>query len=210
MNTLARLARSTVYSAQAVYDSKVETASINDGLRKRRFESLVLPHMARAYNLARWLSRSDNDAADILQEAFMRAFQYFDGYRGGDVRSWLLSIVRNTANTWRRSNPPAVGIMADAAEPLPSSDGRWALDGCAPQDPMQEAVSAEEAAVLRRAIADLPVDQREVLILREFEDLSYQEIAGIVGAPIGTVMSRLSRARDALAARLRAMNGIAT
>ena len=187
----------------------MDTASINDGLRKRRFESLVLPHRARAYNLARWLSRSDADAADVLQETFVRALQYFDGYRGGDVRSWLLTIVRNTATSWRDKNRPAVTVSEDSFDPLPSSDGRWAVDHSHREDPLQDAVSAEEAATLRRAIAALPIDQREVLILREFEELSYQEIAGVIGAPVGTVMSRLSRARDELGSRLRLAEGAA-
>lgn len=159
--------------------------------RNRWFVDTVLPHGAAAYNLARWITRNDADAGDVVQEAFARALQYAGSYHGGDARSWLLSIVRNTAFTWTRANPGASGeAVEDVAE------------GSAP-DPLHEAASAQEAAVLRRAIARLPLEQREVLVLREFEDLAYREIAVIVGCPIGTVMSRLSRARDGISAMMR-------
>ena len=161
--------------------------------RRLRFETLALPHMDAAYNLARWLSHSPGDADDIVQEAMLRAFRGFDGFRGENVRPWLLTIVRNC---WRNS----VGdVRRRAHDPLPDEDGRpLAADG---PDPEAEAVRRAEERRLHAAIALLPEDFREVLILREMEDLSYREIAEAVGAPIGTVMSRLARARTMLKAR---------
>jgi RNA polymerase sigma-70 factor (ECF subfamily) len=166
-----------------------------------RFVAEVLPHGAAAYNLARWLSRNEADAHDIAQESFVRALQYFGGFRGGDARSWLLRIVRNTASTWLASRPLSVQSDPDeereSLEPAPGS-------GAAPAaDPLATTIGDEEARALRRAIAGLPAEYREVLVLREFEDLAYREIAAIVGCPIGTVMSRLARARDELGSRVR-------
>lgn len=173
-----------------------------DPSRNQRFEADVLPHSAAAFNLARWLTRREADAADIVQEALMRALQYFGGYRGGDVRSWLLSIVRNCAYSWLKSNPPSGQDTAQCE--WESAQGPWEAAASSSGDPMGALVSQDEATRLRRAIARLPAEHREVLILREFEDLSYRQIATIVGSPIGTVMSRLSRARDELGTRLRA------
>jgi RNA polymerase sigma-70 factor, ECF subfamily len=171
------------------------------GSRNSRFVGEVWPHAAAAYNLARWLSRSDADARDIVQEAFVRALRYFEGFRGDSARAWLLSIVRNTAYTWRRSNPPpAAPETADASLPAVGPDD---VEQDTDTDPLNAIMSQERADGLRKAIAQLPVEYREVLILRELEDLSYRQIATIVGCPIGTVMSRLSRARDELSSRLR-------
>jgi RNA polymerase sigma-70 factor, ECF subfamily len=166
-----------------------------------RFVAEVLPHAGAAYNLARWLCRNEADARDVVQESFARALQYFGGFRGGDARAWLLRIVRNTASTWLGGKPltaqPEPEDEREALEPPPGS-------GEAPAgDPLAMAIGDEEARTLRRAIAGLPVEYREVLVLREFEDLAYREIAAIVGCPIGTVMSRLARARDELGARMR-------
>ena len=176
--------------------------SSNDRSRNRRFADEVLPHAAAAYNLARWLSRSEADARDIVQETFVRALRYFGTYRGGAARSWLLSIVRNTAYTWLQSNPPAT--LRDAPESSSSTEGLEAAESSRGSDPLVEVTRQEEAGQLRQAIAQLPVEYREVLVLRELEDLSYRQIAAIVGCPIGTVMSRLSRARDQLGTHLRA------
>jgi RNA polymerase sigma-70 factor, ECF subfamily len=170
--------------------------------RTGRFEAVALPHLSAAYNLARWLCRNEADAADVVQEALMRALQYFDSYHGGDARAWLLQIVRNSAYTWIASNRPAGRV------PLDGDELDAAMLAAQPMSPFTtQATAGGEAAfdavVLRRAIAQLPPDQREVLILREFEDLSYRQIAEVTGSPIGTVMSRLSRARDQLAAIVR-------
>jgi RNA polymerase sigma-70 factor (ECF subfamily) len=167
---------------------------IGDGARTRRFEAVALPHLAAAYNLARWICRNEADAADVLQEAVMRALQYFDSYEGGDARSWLLQIVRNSAHTWIGKNRPAGRVL------LSENDSDAAGDA---EDPMSAVAAQAEREGLRRAIGQLPLEQREVLILREFEELSYRQIARIIDSPIGTVMSRLSRARDQLAAIVR-------
>jgi RNA polymerase sigma-70 factor (ECF subfamily) len=170
---------------------------VGDAARTRRFEAVALPHLAAAYNLARWICRNEADAADVVQEAVMRALRYFDSYHGGDARAWLLQIVRNSAYSWIAANRPAGRVALDAGE----------LDTAAVCDPPLDAAEGE---LLRRAIARLPLEQREVLILREFEDLSYRQIADIIGTPIGTVMSRLSRARDQLAALMRGDQRVST
>jgi len=154
--------------------------------RHRRFEAQALPHLDAAYNLARWLSRSPADADDIVQDALLRAFRGFDGFRGGDARAWLLAIVRNCwrsagSATTRRGHTELDDAIADAAP-----------------GPEEAAAQTGERRRLNVLIARLPDDFREVLILRELEDLSYKEIAEITGAPIGTVMSRLARARTML------------
>jgi RNA polymerase sigma-70 factor (ECF subfamily) len=170
-----------------------------DLARTQRFEAVALPQLSAAYNLARWICRNDADAADVVQEAVMRALQYFDSYRGGDARAWLLQIVRNSAHSWLEKNRIAGQLPLDDCE-LERHDSNAAASA---DDPMRVAVAQIEGEALRRAIAQLPVQQREVLILREFEDLSYRQIADVTGTPLGTVMSRLSRARDQLAAIVR-------
>ena len=163
-----------------------------------RFETLVLPWLPAAYNVARWLTRNRVDAEDVVQEAFLRAFKYFDSYQGGDVRAWLLQIVRNTAHTWLAANRPAgqISVTPDLLESQPAGDGM--------RDPAESALTDSASRFIRAAVAELPMEYREVLVLREFEELSYREIAAIIAAPIGTVMSRLSRARDQLAASVKA------
>lgn len=160
--------------------------------RRRRFEAQALPHLDAAYNLARWLARSPVDAEDIVQDAMLRAFRAFDGFRGGDARPWLLAIVRNCcrntgADTRRR-----------AQVPLPENDAIASSD----PDPEAEAIRTGESRNLNAAIALLPNEFREVLLLREMEEMSYREIAVVTGAPIGTVMSRLARARAMLKEKL--------
>lgn len=154
--------------------------------RRQRFEAQALPHLDAAYNLARWLTRSPADADDIVQDAMLRAFRAFDGFRGGDARAWLLAIVRNCwlsagAATRKRRHMPLEDGIADAGP-----------------DPEEAAIQAGHQRRLEAMIARLPDDFREVLILREMEDMSYREIAEITGSPIGTVMSRLARARGLL------------
>jgi RNA polymerase sigma-70 factor (ECF subfamily) len=163
-----------------------------DVARTRRFEAVALPHLPAAYNLARWICRNEADAADVVQEAVMRALQYFDSYHGGDARAWLLQIVRNSAHTWIGKNRPTGQVALDPLE----TDGATGLAG--PEDPLAAVVAQAEGARVRLAIGRLPLEQREVLVLREFEALSYRQIDDITGCPIGTVMSRLSRARDQL------------
>ena len=147
----------------------------------------MLPHLDAAYNLARWLTRRDADAEDLTHEAYVRALQFFAGYRGGDSRAWLLTIVRNTCYTWLQRTRPheTVAAAEDAAEAIEDLGA----------DPEMLLMNKATAAALQRALDRLPIDLREVLILREQEGLSYKDIADVVSAPIGTVMSRLSRAR---------------
>jgi RNA polymerase sigma factor (sigma-70 family) len=157
---------------------------------RQRFEALALPHMDAAYNLARWLSHSPADADDIVQDAMLRAFRAFDQFRGENIRPWLLTIVRNC---WRNR---AADSHRRGHAPLPD-EGQHALAFDGP-DPEAEAVRSSEDSRLHAMIADLPEDFRTVLILREMEDMSYREIAEATRAPIGTVMSRLARARTLL------------
>jgi RNA polymerase sigma factor (sigma-70 family) len=156
-----------------------------------QFERVVVPHLDAAYNLARWLAGNDHDAEDIAQEASLRAFRFLGGFRGGNSRSWLLTIVRNTAYTWLKQNRPHSVVSV--------SDEDW-LDI---EDPTaltshSSALHHADRDILRAALEDLPLEFREVLILRELEGLSYKEIADVADVPIGTVMSRLARARKQL------------
>ncbi len=171
-----------------------------------RFEALALPHLDAAYNLARWLSGSASDADDIVQEAYLRALRFFDGFRGENARAWLLAIVRNTWLTeWRRRSDAADGTPFD--ETLHGLHGDTRLPGwddASGTDPELMAVRRDDCAMVRDALAALPVVFREVLVLREMEDLSYREIETILGVPAGTVMSRLARGRHMLAAAVRA------
>jgi RNA polymerase sigma-70 factor, ECF subfamily len=167
---------------------------LND--RKERFERSVLPHLDAAYNLARWLTRNDHDAQDVVQEAALRAYRFFDGLRG-EARPWLLSIVRNSCFTWMQVNRPADLASFDDRVPEPAADG----DG-----PEALALRSFDRRLLNEALAALPAPFREVLVLRELEDLAYKDIARIVGVPIGTVMSRLARGRRLLAESVRALS----
>jgi len=159
----------------------------------RRFEAIALPHLDAAYNLARWLTRNDHDAEDVVQEALVRAMRYLDGFRGEGARPWLLQIVRNTCWSWLKANRPAENVA------LGDDDGSDAagheLAAPAGDEPPAIAMRKADRVLIDQAIAALPPAFREVLVLRELEDLSYAEIARIVEIPIGTVMSRLARAR---------------
>ena len=158
-----------------------------------RFEAVVLPHLDAAYNLARYLTRDADDAQDIVQEASLRAFRYFAGFRGtaaSEGRAWLLAIVRNTARTWRDRNRH----NAQAA----TFDEELHSDAIADDHPEAAIVRQSEDEAVRAAIDRLPTEFREVIVLRELEGLSYKEISEVAGVPVGTVMSRLSRARRRL------------
>lgn len=155
------------------------------------YEEALLPHLDAAYNLARWLSRDDRDAEDVVQEAYLRAFKHFDAFKGGDARPWLLAIVRNTYYTWiQRNRSPEVTTAFDE-----ETDTRVSNI----PDPEMQLVREVDRQVLRRALRKLPDEFREVIVLREFEELSYKEIAEVIQVPVGTVMSRLARARKRLA-----------
>ena len=158
---------------------------------QRQFEQVIVPHLDAAYNLARWLAGNDHDAEDITQEASLRAFRFLSGFRGGNSRSWLLTIVRNTAYTWLKQNRPQA-VVSIAEDELHEIEDPEALRN------YSSALHHADRDVLRAALEDLPTEFREVLILRELEGLSYKEISEVADAPIGTVMSRLARARKQL------------
>lgn len=157
----------------------------------RRFRDLALPHLDAAYNLARHLARDADVAEDIVQDAYLRALRGFDGYRGGDARAWILQIVRNRFLDWVRER------RSDRTVPLPADAEEEAdIPDMAAASPEAALAGTEEGAAVRAVVAGLPAPFRETLVLREMEDLSYREIAAVTGAPIGTVMSRLARARQ--------------
>ena len=158
------------------------------------FEQTVLPHLDAAYNLARWILGNDQDAEDIVQDAFLRAYKYFSSYQGGSGRAWLLTIVRNLCYSWLVQTR-AQGLAVDLDEELAGDE----LDAGSPERSMQKLSDAQAVAA---ALQMLPVEYRELIVLRELEEMSYKEIAGIAGIPIGTVMSRLARARARLKACL--------
>ena len=165
--------------------------------RQARFESGVMPHLDAAYNLARWLTRNDHDAEDVVQEAFMRALRYFDTMKGPDARPWLLGIVRNTCDTWLEKNRPADLVPLDDVEALASDPGSGG--GATPEVILLQSANRK---LVNQALEDLPVGYREVIVMREIEDMSYKEIAAVAGIPMGTVMSRLSRGRELLKASI--------
>jgi RNA polymerase sigma-70 factor, ECF subfamily len=154
------------------------------------FDQIILPHLAAAYNVARWLTGNDQDAEDVTQDACLRALKFFAGFRGGDARAWLLAIVRRTAWTWLRRNRPGTEVVEFDEE----------LHGGEDLSPNPEVALARAGDIeaVRRAIESLPPIFREVIVLRELEGCAYKEIADIAGVPIGTVMSRLTRARRQL------------
>ena len=154
-----------------------------------RFEQAVLPHLTAAYNLARWLTGNDHDAEDAVQESYLRVLKFFSGFRGGSSRPWLLAIVRNTCYTWLRRNR--------MEEPGMELDEELHVDTSSPS-PEAILLAAARSDLVRRALEELPAEFREIVILREMEGLSYKEIAEVTAIPVGTVMSRLARARARL------------
>jgi len=157
--------------------------------RLTRFETALLPHLDAAYDLARWLTRDDRDADDVVQEAYLRALRFIDGLRGDDGRAWLLTIVRRTCYTWlaRQRDARQTALVAVDDQPDDASPNPEAL-----------LIQHADRTLVRSAIQALPLEFREVLVLRELENLSYKEIAAVVDVPLGTVMSRLARARERL------------
>ena len=156
-----------------------------------RFEELVLPHLDAAYNLARWLARDAHDAEDVVQDACIRALKYVGSLQGSDARAWFLTIVRNAFYDWLGRNRPAEIVHQD-------DDAMAAIVDPSAVDPQQASIRGAELRALSDAIATLPLQFREVLVLRELEELSYKEIARVADIPVGTVMSRLARARGLL------------
>jgi len=154
------------------------------------FETAVLPHLDAAFNLARWLTRNDADAEDVVQEAYLRAFRFFGGFHGEDGRAWLLEIVRNTSYTWmQRNRSPELNM------PLDDEPREVEGDDLNPEELLLQKTDAQ---TLRQAVEELPLEFREVLVLRELDEMSYKQIAAVADLPLGTVMSRLARARKRL------------
>ncbi|MFM0201540.1 RNA polymerase sigma factor [Paraburkholderia fungorum] len=181
--------------------ARAQQTAETEAARSRRFQQLALPHLDAAYNLARWLCGNSNDADDVVQEAFMRAFRFFDTFRGDSARPWLLAIVRRTWYTeWRRRASSHEVVEFDDSMDDATFDG-WSAGG---DDPQALLIRGEDAKQVHEALAQLPVEYREVLILRELEEMGYREIAAVADVPIGTVMSRLARGRRKLAALLMA------
>ena len=167
-----------------------------------RFEAVVLPHLPAAYNLARWLLRNDQDAEDVVQEAYLRAFKFFGGYRGGESRTWLLTIVRNTCYSWLQRNR-----SRELTDSIDEAHEDAMVDFANPELRLMQNTDAQ---MVRAALTELPLEFREVMVMRELEELSYKEIAAIADLPIGTVMSRLARGRKRLHSLLATRMGTET
>lgn len=159
-----------------------------------RFEQVVLPHLDAAYNLARWLVRRPQDAEDIVQETYLRAFKFFGGYQGGHARAWVLKIVRNTSYSFLEKNQPAKFVEEFDETIHTSVSEQSGVEG--------SLLQSVDRHMLREALDQLPVNFREVIVLRELEGMPYKGIAEVMGKPIGTVMSGLARARTQLKERL--------
>ena len=155
-----------------------------------KFEEAALPHLGEAYNLARWLTHNDTDAEDVVQEAYLRAFKHFGSFHGGDGRPWLLAIVRNTFYTWMQHNrsPELTIPFDDELHEIESKD----------LNPEALLLQSADTQLVREALEELPLEFREVLVLRELEEMSYKEIASVTDLRLGTVMSRLARGRKRL------------
>jgi len=163
-------------------------------ISSRAFEEAVLPHLDSAYNLARWLVRNDHDAEDLVQEACLRALKSFEGFRGGDARAWLLTIVRNTCYTWLQQNrSQELTTVFDEEIHTAQEHSR---------NPEALLLESADARLVKDALEELPPEFREAIVLRELEGMSYKEIADVASVPVGTVMSRLARARERLQRQL--------
>jgi RNA polymerase sigma-70 factor (ECF subfamily) len=173
---------------------------VDDTSDQARFAEVFLPHLVDAFRLARWIAGSRADAEDIVQEASMRAFKNIRGFSGGDPRAWVLTIVRNTSYSWLAKNRPKVLVLSEDLD----QRARERIEQEDPQTPETALIAKLEAQQVRKAMASLPVPFREVLVLREIHDLDYRTIAEVAALPIGTVMSRLARARRMLTAAIRA------
>jgi RNA polymerase sigma-70 factor (ECF subfamily) len=162
--------------------------------RRVRFEAQVMPHLDAAYRFARYLARSSEDADDLVQDAILRAYRGFDTLRGSNVKAWLLTIVRNCHSTWLKQR------QRGGLQPLPEEDDLQDGYAMVAEGPGPEgaAIQADQRRSLDEVMQSLPPEYREILILREIEDMDYREIAQVTSVPMGTVMSRLARARAAL------------
>ena len=159
--------------------------------RQSKFEETALQHLDAAYNLARWLTRDSSDADDVVQEAYLRAFNFFEGFRGGDSRAWVLKIVRNTCYTWLRKNRPSE-IVSEFDEEQYEAET---------ENPETRLIENVDRQMLKGLLEEIPPGFREIIVMRDIEGLSYKDISAITQLPLGTVMSRLSRARKRLQTR---------
>ncbi|KAA0123351.1 sigma-70 family RNA polymerase sigma factor [Methylobacterium sp. P1-11] len=172
-------------------------------LARARFSQLVLPRLDEGYRLAHWLTGNATDAEDVMQEACLRAYRAIEGFAEGNARAWFLTIVRNTGYSWLQRHRPRTVVFAD--DLAPAARAELEIGGAlteAAETPEATLIARDDAGQLARAVEALPVAFREALVLREYHGLSYREIAGVTGVPIGTVMSRLGRARQHLLVRL--------
>ena len=195
-----RGSRNVTGARRLAWQDKAETEITpvtDDKVSAALFERLVLPYADNAYNLARWLTRNDADAEDVMQEALLRAYRFVGGFSGDNPRAWLLSIVRNACFTWIKRNRPRdmVPIGEDEGDMLGTIVPLWAAEPVGADQMMERKADRVQ---LDRLMEAMPAEGREVLVLRELEELSYKDIAEIIGVPIGTVMSRLARARQRL------------
>jgi RNA polymerase sigma-70 factor (ECF subfamily) len=171
--------------------TELKRQRVEEGVRLTLFEEVALPHLDAVHNFARWLMRNDDEAQEVVQETFLRALRYFDSYKGSDAKAWLFAIVRNTCFTWRsRKRQNGATESFDEGTHRPQTGER---------DQEQQMIDAGQMVTLRDCIEMLPPEYREVLIMRELEEMSYRQISEAIAAPLGTVMSRLSRARRQLA-----------
>ena len=186
-----------IRNAAAAIDVRDSMSGFDDNAL---FAGVVMPHLDAAYNLAYWLTRSRTDAEDVVQDASLRAFRAIREFAGGSDRAWVLSIVRNTAYSWLRKNRPAAVVAVEDLEAVEAAHAKPSDPGA--DTPEAELIAKTDAEHLRAAIAALPTPFRETLVLRDIEGLDYREIAETTEVPIGTVMSRLARARRRLIATL--------
>ena len=180
-----------------------EDKTLDQQTKARRFEEICVPHLDAAYDLARWLTRDDRNAEDVVQEAYLRAFKFFDGFRGENGRAWLLTIVRNTYYTWLEKNQAQnLNVPFDENTLETQGSDLVTMEHYANNSADRVLEQKDAQRVINGALEQLPVEFREVIVLRELEDMSYKEIASVAGIPIGTVMSRLARARKMLLLQL--------
>ena len=166
---------------------------------RKRFEQLFLPHLDAGFNLARWLTRNDSAAQDVVQDSCLRAFKSLHRFAGGNARAWLLTIVRNQCYTWLKAQASERYVDINDDEAMSEKD-RTALSHM--ETPEAWSLKLEDEGRLKLALEELPVAYREVLVLKELEEMAYKEIAALTEVPIGTVMSRLARAREMLKKKL--------
>ena len=189
--------RSGTPSSAPPQDAAVKRISSGDA--NARFRSVVLPHLDDAYALARWLTGSRAASEDVVQDACLRALRGIGNFSNGNARAWVLTIVRHTTYSWLHKNRPAAVVLVDDFEAVNCTQSSE-LDVESPETAL---IALDEATLLEAAIATLPAPLRETLVLREVQELSYREIAEVTGVPIGTVMSRLARARGRIISIMR-------